>query len=188
MSSKNTLQIALPVPLPGCFDYALHGTVIPPRGSRVKVPFGRRTLIGLVHGHAPSDYPKLKAVEAVIDEEPVLPDELYQLCERAARYYHHPLGEVLNYALPTLLRQGGDAQASLEKRWQISERGQHVSDDQVSRAPRQRDALRILREHPQGLSSAMLAALDVSASALNSLREKSWANQIHVDTLSLIHI
>jgi primosomal protein N' (replication factor Y) len=182
LSPNNTLQIALPVPLPGCFDYALHGTVIPPRGSRVKVPFGRRTLIGLVHGHAPSDYPKLKAVLAVIDEEPVLTDELYQLCERAARYYHHPLGEVLNYALPTLLRQGGDAQASLEKRWQISERGQHVNDDQVSRAPRQRDALRILREHPQGLSSAMLAALDVSASALNSLRDKGWANQIQVDT------
>ena len=50
MSPKNTLQIALPVPLPGCFDYVLHGTVVPPRGSRVKVPFGRRTLVGLVHG------------------------------------------------------------------------------------------------------------------------------------------
>ncbi len=104
MSPKNTLQIALPVPLPGCFDYVLHGTVAPPRGSRVKVPFGRRTLVGLVHGHAPSDYPKLKAVQAVLDDEPVMPDELYQLCERAARYYHHPLGEVLNYALPTPLR------------------------------------------------------------------------------------
>ncbi len=84
MSPKNTLQIALPVPLPGCFDYVLHGTVAPPRGSRVKVPFGRRTLVGLVHGHAPSDYPKLKAVQAVLDDEPVMPDELYQLCERAA--------------------------------------------------------------------------------------------------------
>jgi primosomal protein N' (replication factor Y) len=181
VSPKNTLQIALPVPLPGCFDYALHGTVVPPRGSRVKVPFGRRTLIGLVHGHAPSDYPKLKAVQAVLDNEPVMPDELYQLCERAARYYHHPLGEVLNYALPTLLRQGNDAQASLEKRWQITDRGQHVNDDQVSRAPRQRDALRILREHPQGLSSAMLAALEVSPSALSSLRDKGWAEQIQVD-------
>ena len=83
MSPKNTLQIALPVPLPGCFDYALNSTTVPPRGSRVKVPFGRRTLIGLVHGHAPSNYPKLKAVQAVLDDEP--PGERQHLCRAAAR-------------------------------------------------------------------------------------------------------
>ena len=144
MSAKKTLQIALPVPLPGCFDYLYPGTTPPARGSRVQVPFGRRTLVGLVHGHGLSDHPKLKAIQRVLDDSPVLPEELYRLCERAARYYHHPLGEVLSYALPALLRQGNDAEASQEKRWQITERGQHVSDDQLSRAPRQRQALHTL--------------------------------------------
>ncbi|MCG8392969.1 MAG: primosomal protein N' [Pseudomonadales bacterium] len=181
MSATTTLQIALPVPLPGCFDYLYQGTAVPPRGARVKVPFGRRTLIGLVHGSEPSTYPKLKPVQAVIDDAPILPDELYQLCERAARYYHHPLGEVLNYALPTLLRQGGEAQASQEKRWRITDRGFHVSDEQVSRAPRQRQALQTLREHPKGLTGAMLTALEVPAATLASLRDKGWAEQILLD-------
>ncbi|MED5387770.1 MAG: primosomal protein N' [Pseudomonadota bacterium] len=178
MSAKKTLQIALPVPLPGCFDYLYPGNMPPPRGSRVQVPFGRRTLVGLVHGDGESDHPKLKAIQQILDDEPVMPDELYQLCERAARYYHHPLGEVLNYALPALLRQGNDAQASQERRWRLTERGQHVSDDQVSRAPRQRQALHTLREHPKGLSSAMLNALDVPTAALTSLRDKGWAEQV----------
>lgn len=181
MSAKKTLQIALPVPLPGCFDYLYPGTTPPPRGSRVQVPFGRRTLVGLVHGHGHSEHPKLKAIQRVLDDSPVLPEELYRLCERAARYYHHPLGEVLSYALPALLRQGNDAEASQEKRWQLTERGQHVSDDQLSRAPRQRQALHTLRDHPKGLSSAMLAALDVPATALASLRDKGWAEQVAED-------
>ncbi|RJG17978.1 primosomal protein N' [Alcanivorax profundi] len=181
MSTKPVLQIALPVPLPGCYDYLYSGSPAPAQGTRVQVPFGRRTLVGVVHGQTQSDYPKLKAVSAVLDDAPVFTAELYALCERAARYYHHPLGEVLNYALPALLRQGGDAQPSQEKRWRLTERGTHVSDEQVSRAPRQHQALQVLREHPKGLSSAMLNALDVASPALNALRDKGWAEHFVVE-------
>ena len=177
MPTKSTLQIALPVPLPGCFDYLYAGDTPPAQGCRVQVPFGRRTLIGVVHGHGHSNYPKLKPIKAVLDTEPVIPAELYALCERAARYYHHPLGEVLNYALPGLLRQGLEAQARQALRWHLTERGQHVNDDQLRRAPRQLEALTVLREHPKGLSPPMLAALDVSSQALAALRDKGWAEQ-----------
>jgi len=180
--TRPTLQIALPVPLPGLFDYMYQGHEPPEQGCRVQVPFGQRTLIGVVHGHGHSDYPKLKAIKSVLDSTPVIPAELYALCERAARYYHYPLGEVLNDALPSLLRQGGDPQASQEKRWKLTERGQHVHDDQVQRAPRQLQALQVLREHPKGLSSAMLGALDVSSQILAALRDKGWAEQILIDT------
>ena len=102
MPSESIIQVALPVPLPGCFDYRLPaGSPTPPRGARVQVPFGRRTLVGLVHGHQPSQFAKLKNVQRVLDQEAVIDEALYTLCERAARYYHHPLGEVLGFGSPT---------------------------------------------------------------------------------------
>ena len=58
------LQVALPVPLYRVFDYrlpadtptlpngaAMAAMPLPPIGSRVEVPFGRQTLIGIVIAH-----------------------------------------------------------------------------------------------------------------------------------------
>ncbi|HEX5677400.1 MAG TPA: DEAD/DEAH box helicase, partial [Alcanivorax sp.] len=181
MPSESIIQVALPVPLPGCFDYRLPaGTPTPPRGARVQVPFGRRTLVGLVHGHQPSQFAKLKNVQRVLDQEAVIDEALYTLCERAARYYHHPLGEVLGFVLPALLRQGQPALAGGEVRWRLTDRGRHVSDDRLSRAPRQLQALTVLKEHPGGLSPAMLEALSVSKSALQALRDKEWVERVEL--------
>jgi len=56
---------------------------------------------------AGSDQPaeKLKAA-APVDQLPVLPAEWLDLCTFCARYYHHPLGQVMAFALPPLLRAG----------------------------------------------------------------------------------
>lgn len=106
------LQIAVPTPLRRLFDY------LPPQGVdistiqpgvRVRVPFGARSLVGFVIGVADkTDVPrsKLKAVQEVLDEQPLLPQDVYQLCNWAAEYYHYPLGEVLAAALPVWLRKG----------------------------------------------------------------------------------
>ena len=181
MPSESIIQVALPVPLPGCFDYRLPaGSPTPPRGARVQVPFGRRTLVGLVHGHQPSQFAKLKNVQRVLDQEAVIDEALYTLCERAARYYHHPLGEVLGFVLPALLRQGQPALAGGEVRWRLTDRGHHVSDDRLTRAPRQLQALTVLKEHPDGLTPAMLEALSVSKSALQALRDKEWVERVEL--------
>ncbi|MTI51153.1 MAG: primosomal protein N' [Alcanivorax sp.] len=181
MPSESIIQVALPVPLPGCFDYRLPaGSPTPPRGARVQVPFGRRTLVGLVHGHQPSQFAKLKNVQHVLDQEAVIDEALYTLCERAARYYHHPLGEVLGFVLPALLRQGQPALAGGEVRWRLTDRGHHVSDDRLTRAPRQLQALTVLKEHPDGLTPAMLEALSVSKSALQALRDKAWVERVEL--------
>ena len=178
MLSDSVIQVALPVPLPDCFDYRLpRGMERPPRGARVRVPFGRRTLIGLVHDHQPSTRDNLKPVAAVLDAQPVIDAGLYTLCERAARYYHHPLGEVLGFVLPALLRQGQEAHASGETRWKLTDTGRHVSPERLHRAHRQQQALLTLLEHPQGLTPAMLEALSVSRSALQAMSTKGWVQQ-----------
>lgn len=107
------VQVAIPSPLYGLFDYRWTRSEPIVRGTRVSVPFGRRQVVGVVVGqidHSEVPENKLRSVYRVHDETPVLPQDLLQLLEWASRYYHHPLGEVLAAALPVLLRKGQAAE------------------------------------------------------------------------------
>src|SRR6185437_852983 len=76
-------------------------------GTRVRVPFGRQRLVGLVVAAAESsDLPpeRLKPILAVLDERPLIDAGALALLEWAADYYLHPIGEVLAAALPKSLR------------------------------------------------------------------------------------
>jgi primosomal protein N' (replication factor Y) len=103
------LKIALDVPLPQLFDYRLPPEHIgDPVGRLVRIPFGTGSKIGVVVGATDtSDQPaaKLKTAE-LIDDLPPLPADWLALCSFCARYYHHPLGQVMAFALPPLLRKG----------------------------------------------------------------------------------
>lgn len=112
--AKPILRLALPTPLRRLFDY------LPPESVdnqklikhvRVRVPFQKRELIGILidvveHSSVPSH--KLKCALEVLDEEPIVPLDVYELCTWAAQYYQHPLGEVLASALPAYVRKGKD--------------------------------------------------------------------------------
>jgi primosomal protein N' (replication factor Y) len=76
---------------------------------RVRVPFGRREMIGILvevadHSEVPAE--KLKPAVAILDTTPPLPPALFKLCLWTAQYYQHSLGDTLSWALPVLLRQG----------------------------------------------------------------------------------
>ena len=77
------LRVAVPAPLRRCFDYALPDTTFTLcRGMRVRVPFGRREIVGFLIGIADQSVIKrerLKSVLRVLDSEPVLPEELLSL-------------------------------------------------------------------------------------------------------------
>ncbi len=100
------LRVAVPVPLPQLFDY------LPPRGSRaadiapgsrVAVPFGRGKRVGIVIDNAAEseiDASRLKPAFALLDAEPVIDAELLATLQWVSKYYLHPLGEVLDTALP----------------------------------------------------------------------------------------
>jgi len=100
------VQIAVPTPLFRVFDYLWNSSEPIVRGARVKVPFGRRQVVGVVLGALhDTEVPagKLRAVQDVLDTEALIPADLMDLLDWASRYYHHPLGEVLVSALPSLL-------------------------------------------------------------------------------------
>lgn len=131
-------RVALPLPLPRLFDYLppQPGAGEPidpgaetgdPVGCRVRVPFGRRELIGVVvELGAPepgTDPAALKAVAARLDPEPLLHGELLESLRWLARYTHAPLGEVLATALPGPLRHGEPLPDTHAWAWRLSEAG-----------------------------------------------------------------
>jgi len=116
------VQVAVPSPLFGLFDYRWTQVKPATSGQRVLVPFGRRSVTGIVVSSSmSSDVPesKLKSVYQVYDQDPVLPADLMSLLQWASRYYHHPLGEVLTSALPVSLRRGKPAKLAEQEffRW-----------------------------------------------------------------------
>ncbi|MBA1273777.1 primosomal protein N' [Stutzerimonas azotifigens] len=171
------LRLALPSPLRRLFDYrapdSVPRTALQP-GMRLRVPFGRREVIGvLVEITDQSDVPeaKLKTALEVLDIQPPLPAALFKLCLWTAQYYQHSLGDTFSWALPTLLRQGEPAEARQERFWHLAE-GARVDDPRLARAPRQREALKTIAQHPHGVAHALLAKLQLSKDSLDLLRQK----------------
>ena len=167
------LRVALPTPLRRLFDYRPCREV--PAcgwrpGLRVKVPFGRRQLVGVVvecteHSDLPAQ--QLKQVHACLDEAP-LPADWWWLCQFTARYYQHPLGDTIAQALPVALRQGRPLQARQQERW-IARQGDDASP---GRAPRQAELLAMLRQHPRGLMTPAITAQGYTRAQLEGLLAK----------------
>ena len=78
-------------------------------GSRVKVPFGSRTMDGFVIGlsETPS-YPteKIKPVSEIFDELPALVPECFSLMERISSRYKVPKASALRLFIPSEMRLG----------------------------------------------------------------------------------
>ena len=107
---KAILRVAIPVPLPRLFDYlpppGIDARTILP-GSRLSLPFGRGQRVGIVIqtlDHSEVAPNRLKAASAVLDPLPLITSELLATLQWLSRYYLHPLGEVVETALPAGLR------------------------------------------------------------------------------------
>ena len=97
-------EVALPVPLDRVFTYAIADGQLPQRGARVVAPFRNEKLIGVVTAVGVPTPPgfEVRYLEAVLDDEPLLSEQLLALGEWMAQYYLAPLGEVLRGMLPLM--------------------------------------------------------------------------------------
>ncbi|RFF27324.1 MULTISPECIES: primosomal protein N' [unclassified Wenzhouxiangella] len=161
-SPATVARVAVPVPLPRLFDYLpVPDHPLPPPGSRVLVPFGRRRLVGLVFEHGAPDAQSrgaLRAVEAVLDEA-LIGHDLLELIDWCARYYVFPPGEAVNLLLPGALRRSKGFRPPPPAAWELTEEGRRAD---LSRAPRQEKVQRCLLEGP--LERAELMARSGAAS------------------------
>jgi primosomal protein N' (replication factor Y) len=177
------LQVALDTPLRRVFDYRppaeLLGVGGAPRlGVRVRVPFGRQQLIGVlvrVASESAVAAPKLKTALEILDEHPIVDPVTFDMLCWAAEYYHHPIGEVFAAALPVSLRAGQPALQKTEW-WSLSETGrQELSSPTGRRAPQQRALLAWLAQ--RGCAAAADIGEAFKPAQLRSLAARGWIAQ-----------
>src|SRR5437763_11489160 len=104
---NSCVRVALDVPLPRLFDYAVPSGAQPASGDRVTVQLGRRNHTGVViEADIASDVAlaRLKSIIDVRSDAPRLPADWLELMRFLSSYYQRPLGETVVAALPPRLR------------------------------------------------------------------------------------
>ncbi len=98
-----SVQVALPIPVRGTFTYAVPpGQPVPEPGCRVRVSFARTHHIGIAvedPGREPPE--KLRPLEEVLDQTPLIPPDILALTRWIADYYLVSWGSVLRCAYPS---------------------------------------------------------------------------------------
>ena len=162
MSSNRSslVEVALPIPLRRTFNYRLDGPV-PLAGTRVRVPFRNRTMVGWVLGSG-SEVPGLRDVVSVLEREPSVGIELWELAQWIAKYYVVSLGLVLRAMLPVRMSQAAGKQLAPAYRAMVrvvrSIGTLEELDEVFGRAKRQREAFEQLVG--AGGSQALAALLE----------------------------
>ena len=110
------LDVACNVPVDGVFTYLAPDGASVSVGSKVSVPFGRRTVTGYVVGRravAPGGV-TVKPILRVVDPEPLFDESYLELADWVSRMYFASLGETLAAMIPGATREsatpslGGD--------------------------------------------------------------------------------
>jgi len=176
VTCQSVIRIALPVPMRRLFDY------LPPEGMqasdavpgcRIAVNFANQQLIGIVIGHSDhTDVPanKLKAATELLDSAPILDAETLKLCQWLSTYYHHPLGEVLDLAIPVMLRRGAGLEEAQEQHWRaINSEALNTEQPEGLRSQKQLALWQLFRQQPvwahkaltrQGYSKAQITRFE----------------------------
>ena len=166
-------DVSLPVPLEQLFTYSLPLTLqhrVKP-GARVVVPFGVRKMTGValrVHDEEPGI--AVKDAFRLIDNEPVLSDDLLALGRWISGYYRTALGEVLRSMLPLAndIRSG--------KIYSLTDAGRDASK-QLSISVSEGDTLNEVMQMlaARSLSAAHLKRkIPLADKFLKSLERKGW--------------
>lgn len=161
-------RVHLPLPLRRGFDYAVPPGLGLAVGQRVRVPFGKRRLVGVVTGLLDSsEATGLKAVEAVLDPRPLLSPVLLEFTRWMADYYLCGWGEALALALPPAGAKRQEAWVAVADAVAL----QALLDGLKPRQARSRACLELLRAQgasplaslrAEGLAPAVLKAGEAS--------------------------
>lgn len=144
------VDVIVPLPLEGTFTYAV------PKNLRDRVRFGVRVAVTfgtskvhtaiVVHVHDNVPDFKVKAIIDVIDDQPMLLTQQYQLWKWLSAYYMAPLGDVYNAALPAGLKVEENYKPRMETYIDLcspyrSEQALNVAFDLLKRAQNQQEVL-----------------------------------------------
>lgn len=178
------VSVAVSVPLRRLFEYKLpidHPVDIKP-GIRVEVPFSGRSKVGVIVkvSHI-SEYQsnKIKPVNQVIDESPLINKKLLKLIDWMKNYYHAPPGEVWQTVLPTALMKGEPCQLKRMSFWKITDKGlAALKQDKITKnAIKQIQAIRLLEENRTGIAHDNLSNYGLTLTTMKTLAGKHWVER-----------
>ncbi len=179
-SSDKYVQVAIPVPMRQLFTYKLPeklDTNVVKLGERVIVPFGSRQVVAIVLAiDEETEYnpEKIKPIISRVNDEFRFSQEILTFLRRCADYYHHPIGDVFQQALPVLLRQIKQPDVELPQIWltkaSLTEEEQKTT---AKKSPKQAELLALLLQH-QGLTWSELLTLGFKKAHLNALEKKQF--------------
>ena len=177
--SSSFVQVAIPVPMRQLFTYQIPNNFDKQTflvGERVIVPFGPRQVVGIIISIADEcevEPSKLKSIISKVEDHYRFDPPLLSFLRKCADYYHHPLGDVLQQALPVLLRKTEQPEVSPTLLWHRS----GTADETVitkthKKAPKQGALFELITGH-QGISWPELRTLGFTKSQLNALVAKA---------------
>lgn len=177
------IEVAIPVPMRQLFTYSVPEKLQTEPwhiGERVMVPFSGRQVVGIVMAiDVKSDVPvnKIKAILQRVSDSFHFPPELLRFLSTCADYYHHPIGDVLQQALPVLLRQIQEADMSLPSTWHCSDliNSETCKIETLEKlnksAKKQAQLLETITNHP-ALTWTEIRTLGFTKAQLNALNAK----------------
>lgn len=177
------IRVALDVPLDCLFDYVSGEVNETTTGLRVRVPFRKREVIGIILEISASSQiaaDKLKPVHQLYQETPPLPPDLIDLFQFCNRYYHYPIGQVVMNSLPVLLRKSKPVSCKPYGTpiWKLTPAGQLIEINTIpARSKVKRELLGLLQQN-QEITAALLG--DVTSHTRKLLRElvaSGWVEQ-----------
>jgi primosomal protein N' (replication factor Y) (superfamily II helicase) len=143
-------------------------------GSRVAVPFGKRTTQGYVVGLAEqSGYANLKEIGDVVGKKPLLSNRLLELTRWMGKYYCCPVELAVRSALPEAVRK---SKISWKERQFVRKRT--ISNEDfaklLKRAPKQARIIELLHNTEGMFAALLLAKSEATDSALKALAAKGF--------------
>jgi primosomal protein N' (replication factor Y) len=173
------VQVAVPVPMRQQFTYQVPNEMLSPTirvGERVAVPFGSRKVIAIVLSitdHCDIDSNKIKSITQRLDDSFHVSQPLVDFLRLCANYYHHPIGDVFQQALPKLLRQVKKLDIQPPMVWHsVDDDHNVILSKLVNKAPKQHALFTLIDKH-KGISWPELRTLGYSKTLLNALVTKA---------------
>lgn len=177
------IRVAVDVPLPTLFDYWAPDAHPADVGYRVRVPFGRAKLVGIIMAvENDSDVAptKVRPADEILRDVPPIPSDIRQMLGFCSGYYHHPIGEVVSVALPARFRSIQTVTLRVLQAVRVTSTGEAEFAAGKRRAP----VLEQLYERIRvagGLTPSQVGALaPAERRALKRLLEKHWV-EMHDD-------
>lgn len=151
-------------------------------GVRVKAPFGKRIIIGIVVSiNSESKYSgKIKYIKDLVDDVPVMDKHLWALAQWMSKYYFSPIGKVAEVILPkNLSTKYKPPTISCASFISFGKDYTRIK----KRTPAQGRVLEFLSKEPEAVPVAILKDLVSNPNAIcNSLFEKGLINLQTVNT------